>query len=332
MVRSFGRRMMHDWEVVAAIILVAPRSVATAAPGAGVFDVTAFGADPSGKADATAAIQAALDAANAFAKASEAARVPPGGVELIATPVVLFPGGIYTVSSVLNISRADGYDRDVGRRSWAAGKVQAVLQGAGLATIVQSSPGTQILFSDQAWRLTISGLKLVGGGDQLVLGNNNTDKGVIRIVDCEFNGATGVAIRNMGPSCDQPGCPVPSLVGSFSTQLVVRDCVFAFCDQALVSWSDWGVLADSWVTTSPNMTDKAAIENHGRLKVSNILGVPENPPKQCPPNSTKQRWCVRGINKCKAGCGTVASGLADTCVCTLCQAARSERLLSLTVV
>ena len=38
------------------------------------------------------------------------------------------------------------------------------------------------------------------------------------------------------------------------------------------------------------MNDKAVVENHGRLKVSNILGVPQNPPKQCPPNSTKQRW------------------------------------------
>ena len=40
------------------------------------------------------------------------------------------------------------------------------------------------------------------------------------------------------------------------------------------------------------------------MKDSNILGVPENPPKQCPPNSTKQRWCVHGINKCKAGGGS----------------------------
>ena len=97
----------------------------------------------------------------------------------------------------------------------------------------------------------------------------------------------------------------------------------------------------------------------GRLKVSNILGVPENPPKQCPSNSTKQRWCVHGTNKRKADGGTLASVLADTCSvqrrlhqpCPVffssffpffppfpppfffpCQAAGSERLLSLTVV
>ena len=264
----------------------APRAVA------GVIDVTAFGADPTGLSDSTTALQAALDAAAGYAKASEAA--PPvggqGGVELIATPVVVFPSGTYAISSVLNLSRADGYDRDVGPRSWAAGKVQAVLQGEAMATIVQTSPGSSIVFSDQAWAVTITGLKLVGGGDQLVLGNNNTDRGAIRITGCKFDGATGAAIRTLGPSCAGPSCPAPAFVGSFSTQLVVRDCVFEGCDQALVAWSDWGVLADSWITTSPTMADKAVVENHGRLKVSNILGVPRNLPSSCPPNSTRQRW------------------------------------------
>ena len=74
-------------------------------------------------------------------------------------------------------------------------------------------------------------LKLVGGGDQLVLGNNNTDRGAIRIVGCKFDGATGAAIRHMGPSCVEPSCPAPAFVGSFSTQLVVKDCVFQYCDQ-----------------------------------------------------------------------------------------------------
>ena len=117
---------------------------------AGVIDVTAFGADPTGLSDSTSALQAALDAASGYAKASEASN-RGGGIEVIATPVVVFPSGTYTISSVLNLSRADGYDKQVGARSWAAGKVQAVLQGEALATIVQTSPGESIIFSDQAW-------------------------------------------------------------------------------------------------------------------------------------------------------------------------------------
>ena len=99
---------------------------------------------------------------------------------------------------------------------------------------------------------------------------------MIVIRGCTFTQSSGVAIKNIGPSCMAAACPVPRFVGSFSTQLVVRECVFEYCDQVLVTWSDWGVFEDSWITTSPTMFNKSVIENHGRLHVDNILGVPQN--------------------------------------------------------
>ena len=100
-------------------------------------------------------------------------------------------------------------------------------------------------------------------------GNNNTDEGFIKVNDCTFAYSQGTAIRIVGPGCK--GCPFgvddckdttcpanphPN-VGSYSTQVIVKDCVFKHNDQALVVWSDWGVLSNSWITTSCNMTDKA---------------------------------------------------------------------------
>ena len=67
----------------------------------------------------------------------------------------------------------------------------------------------------------------------------------------------------------------PEQVGSFSTQVVIRDCEFKKNVQSLVVWSDWASFSDSWITSSPNMSDAAVIENHDKIMISNILGVPQ---------------------------------------------------------
>ena len=169
-----------------------------------------------------------------------------------------------------------------------------MIRGEGLAALYMKKVDRDIFFSDRAWHLTITGMKFVGGHHQLVLGNNNSDVGAIRVLGsaperyptavrtrnirrrrdpsaddprgrrgaaatvartiqlargrtvsflagCEFRESNGVAVKNIGPSCNAPSCPAPAFVGSFSTQLVVRECVFWHCEQALVTWSDWGV-------------------------------------------------------------------------------------------
>lgn len=95
--------------------------------------------------------------------------------------------------------------------------------------------------------------------------------------DCEFADSSGAAIRIVGPSCagcpfgvdDCPGntCPLDPhpQVGSYSSQVVVKDCIFKGSNQALVVWSDGASFSNSWISTACNMTDKAVVENHGAI-------------------------------------------------------------------
>jgi hypothetical protein len=120
-----------------------------------------------------------------------------------------------------------------------------------------------------------------GGKNQLHVGNNNTDQGFIKIQDCSFAHSSGAAIRIVGPGCQgcpagvdncpiDPHCPAVTLpqTGSYSSQVIVKDCMFSDNYQTLVVWSDWGVFSDSWITSSCDMTDAAIIENHDKLFIS----------------------------------------------------------------
>lgn len=268
----------------------------------GTIDVTALGADATGHRDSTAPIQRAFDIAANLASTAYATGGRPA-LE-VGAPLLLFPSGQYIISDVINISR---YGDHTAPR-WPASAARLRVQGEGTAVILQTKDSCGLLFCDQAWRVTVKGLQLSGGVDQLALGNNNTgNAAVIRVAECEFEHATGAAIRHLGPSCEAPECPTPAFVGSFSTQLIVRDCVFDFCDQALISWSDWGVLADSWIVTSPTMIDKAVVENHGRLKVQNILGNPEALVRSCPSNASRARWFDNYSHRVDGGMLTISN-------------------------
>ena len=163
---------------------------------------------------------------------------------------VVFPAGTYTISGQLNITS-----------SLSSPGVAPRIRGVGMPIITQKDPTSDIFFGDRLWRVEISHLWLTGGRHQLHLGNNNTDQGNIFIHDMQFYEAAGAAIHTIGPSCLEADCPQPAFQGSFSTQLVVRDCKFHHCDQALINWCDWSTFETSWISTSCTMEDKAAIEN-----------------------------------------------------------------------
>ena len=213
------------WMAMAACV----RGASPAPKTDGVLDVTAFGADATGLRDSTAAIQDTFTAAAAVARNSSGAQMERGA------PLVRFPSGRYAVSDVINISRF--FDSSAPR--WPGDAVALRIEGQGMAALVQAGGSDRgLLFCDQAWRVVVTGLRLSGGRDQLALGNNNTGGGAtVRVLDCEFEHASGVAVRHLGPSCTEPVCPFPPFVGSFSTQLVIRDCVFDFCDQAVVRYA-----------------------------------------------------------------------------------------------
>ena len=257
-----------------------PQQAATAVGGS--FDVTSFGADPLGQKDSTAAINAALAAASSAAEDHPDVAGPglPGRVAF----EVIFPTGTYMVNGTLNLS-ASGV-KTIG----SGGGMAPHLRGVGMPSITQLCATCDIFFGDQVYRAEISHLWLRGGRHQLHLGNNNTDQGSILIHDCEFDSATGAGIHIMGPSCPEPSCPAPNFLGSYSTQVVIRDCKFHHCDQALINWADWTTMEQCWISSSYTMQDKAVIENHDKLFLRDILGVPCNGLQNR--SVTRRRWIV----------------------------------------
>ena len=200
------------------------------------FNVREFGAQGDGRTDDTKAIQAAFDTA---AKKTWSEQ-PPGSAYFISIPTVFIPAGKYLVTETIDL--------------------KANVSGEGTAIIEQKSADKDVLSSTFAWRLQVAGLTLVGGQHQLHIGNPNVDTGRITIEKCAFYNARGTAIRLRQ--------------GSNSTQVSVRDGVFSNCDQALVNWCDLTSVADCWISSAPEMKDRAVIENHGALTLDNVCGVP----------------------------------------------------------
>jgi hypothetical protein len=259
----------------------------------GLFVVTDFGADPSGRLDSTLAIQRAFwNATEAMARGGTFERGD------VFEPEVLFPSGHYTVSDTINLSNVR--PEDLGRKdcgalgndtTWCYFALLRVT-GEGIATVEQLDPERDVFAGAIIERLSFSFMSLRGGLHQLHVGNNNTDQGFIRVQDCTFANASGAAIRVVGPSCQgcpagvddcpvDPHCPPSVLpqIGSYSSQVIVKDCMFTHNYQTLVVWSDWAVFSDSWISTNCDLSDAAVIENHDKLFISNILGVPCN--KRC---------------------------------------------------
>jgi hypothetical protein len=259
-----------------------------------VFNVRTFGALGDGTTDDTVAIQLAIDTA-ANATVAYMFMGPLDHSVVAARATVLFPRGHYVLSDTLILHSA---------RTHIPGYHEAPnLLGEGRAILHQLHNGTDIVFGTQVVRWRVSGLAFLGGNNQLHVGNNNTDKGQILVDDCSFLYASGAAVRLLEPSAElwppnvgkrpatfsgggvggdlgqRPSAKhgLARFGGSFSTHVAVQRCMFQECNQALVNWADWTTVDNCWVTTSMAMTnDTAVFENHDRLFLSNILGVPRD--------------------------------------------------------
>ena len=214
------------------------------------INVRDYGAKGDNVTDDTSAIRAAVETAQRAYKLTKFS-VPGGHGGLPTRPEIVFPSGRYLISEAIYIAGG-------------------VVRGEGEALIIQKHEDKDLITSQNAWRMTISGLTFVGGRNQVQLSNANDDKGFVLITGCRFYGAAGVAVV-----MDK---------GSNSTQLKIRDCVFVEPEQALVSYTDETNMTDCWITNSRKMKDKAVIENHGgRMVLEKILGGPLV-------NGTDQRW------------------------------------------
>eukprot|EP01043_Picozoa_sp_COSAG02_P026124 COSAG02_NODE_1495_length_12314_cov_33.691691_7_plen_795_part_00 len=218
-----------------------------AAPG--VYNVLSYGADSSGHSDSTAAIQAAVH--DAMDHASNDAQSE-----------VLFPSGTYTISATVNITALN--------HTQSSG---VTLRGIGVAKITMMNEKCEdcdIFCSDGLWRFEISHLWMQNGKGHLNIGNHNINQGFFLIHDCSFFNASGVAINTM--NANQTG----AAGGSASTQVVVRDCKFNECNQVLVNNCDWSTMEQCWIEASCGTGARGVIENHDKLFLRDVLGVPCN--------------------------------------------------------
>ncbi len=200
------------------------------------INVRDFGAKGDGRHDDTVAIQSAFDAA---AKAQRSGKT---SIYYHAAPAVVFPAGIYLVSDTLKP------------------KTQ-LIRGIGQAYIRQTNSARDILYFDYMWQGRIDGMHFIGGRTQISLGNRNLDCGHIVIENCKFYEADGVSVATRK--------------GSNSTFLIIKNCIFKYNRQAVISNCDKTTLADCWMSTLPAMENMAAIVNvHGIMTVERLLGVP----------------------------------------------------------
>jgi outer membrane murein-binding lipoprotein Lpp len=230
---------------IACVLLVCPVALqAQIIPAS--YNVKDFGAKGDGVADDTQAIKDAFAAAQKTAISAPT----PGTAYHFSLSNVYFPNGRYLLSEPLQPS--------------------ANMIGEGNPILQQPDPTKDIIGTEWVWRWKISGFTFLGGKNSLHIGNPNLDSGRIIIDNCNFYNAADAAVRLRE--------------GSNSTQVTMTNCVVLNCNQAFVNWCDMARVADTWVSTSPNMKDLAVFENHGCLLLEHVLGVPQVTP------GNDQRW------------------------------------------
>lgn len=166
---------------------------------------------------------------------------------------VYFPPGTYTISDTINI---EGLVEIFGHA----------------AKIVQKNPEKDIFYSGNTRLIDIHGLSFYGGKDQIALGNRNIANGFLKIRDCFFWYAKGVAVRALFRF---PG-------DTQSTYLLIDRCWFRECHQVLVSVSDYTAIRNCWIRAVDRSKfplaeqNKALIEHRrGNLLCQDIMGIPK---------------------------------------------------------
>lgn len=227
---------------------------ATAATNAApvVYNVREYGAKGDGQADDTAAILKTIEAASKDPSCTSQQIYPVyHGIQ----PEVIFPAGTYRLTAPLPFTEYMHF------------------RGEGNAALKPDKPDQDIFITrpgSSAWRNQFSGLLFLGGARAIVLNTHNMDSGHLLIQRCQFYGQTVCSVYG------EDGCN--------SAFLKISDCVFLFCEQVLRNTCDMGVIADCWITTRPEMKNKAVLENRGYLIAERILGVPSVVP------TNDQRW------------------------------------------
>ena len=149
------------------------------------INVRDYGAKGDNVTDDTTAIRAAVEAAQKAYKLTKFS-VPGGHGGLPTRPEIVFPSGRYLISEAIYIAGG-------------------VIRGEGEALIIQKHEDKDLITSQNAWRMTISGLTFVGGRNQLQLSNRHLgeclDAGVRRPSRITEAGAVGGSLLRQRVDC-----------------------------------------------------------------------------------------------------------------------------------
>jgi hypothetical protein len=251
-----------------------------------LLNVLDYGAYGDGIHDDTDAIQSALHFAG-LATRGNYAPITHGGDASLQHPTLLFPTGTYLISRTLypngGVDGTKPCEKKVHDTNQSC-VCPAWLRGES-SLLKQINSSADILYNQALWRWKVTGLHFVGGRNHIYVGNNDTDNTFVTVRDCLFANASSAAIRTMGPGW-WTGEEGLYNRGTASTQFTIRDSQFYSNEQVLVNWCDYMVVEDVWVEhAGPNGSyGKALFENHDRLLLTRMLGVPE------PIAGNDQRW------------------------------------------
>lgn len=214
-----------------------------------------FGADPTGVADSTAAIQAAINACNTqgttYARAQLLAPAPTYENFVIGSiPVLYFPRGTYKISDKLTYGYFDKFYGDA-------------------AIIYQTDSTKDIFWSESAFQNIWDNLVFVGGKRQIFAQNGATGvtgiEGVfLRIVNCEFQASFDFSIRTQ----------VSGAGGGMQT--IITHSRYFYGKQFAHIEGDFAEISSCWLETADNyqVDDTAWVVNKTDMKFLDNCLVP----------------------------------------------------------
>ena len=219
----------------------------------GDVSVTDYGAKGDGVADDTAAVAAAIAAAQAHDLALKAGGST--GEEDGPHAEIVFPEGVYRLDDTVFFGR------------------DAHLRGLGRAVLRATDPTRDVLYFHKAARVRIEGLRFEGGRNQLNVTTFNHENANVCVRGCTFAGAAANAIRSVSRLYRPDRSPIGELedldeevVGEFrqlddgsfvrderydaertihynnSTFILVEHCDFDNCARAMQTYSDGTVV------------------------------------------------------------------------------------------
>lgn len=210
------------------------------------IDVTDFGADPTGKADSTAAIQKAVNAA-LWVNTVVDEKNPNSFIQAQTSPTVVFPWGKYRITDTI--------------------KLLPVVTIRGEDAIIRQYTKDKTIF-DCPWAGTvvrISGMKFVEGATAIRLANPNVNGTMITLRDCTFDDQTSTAVIVKATGGD----------GHMSALMVVDSCRYRGRGEFLESWCDLTKLTNSWIQWGPSPFGGCITNNGNKMTIEHCMLVPD---------------------------------------------------------